>query len=246
MGHSLEATNHIMANDVWPEWSLDGYSVVNEPGLRVTIWMSVAARESLVCSNVERGSSAVECRTRNRASLGFVSSFGSVSKIGHFRSLHWRSSWLSCINDYLAIDSGGNVSDLVIARNCCMARMLPGEAELVSEWTGLSGRAKSVQRFERSDALDTALYKNYLYLLVINLYLNITHLCATTTICYYQEQKYYTCFTLYNFVYMIQLCIYVFYNTIQGLQWKQLMYHFVTDCTILYSDDNGNSSCIAL
>ena len=34
---------------------------------------------------------------------------------------------------YLAIDSGGHVSDLVVARNCCMARMLPGEAELVSE-----------------------------------------------------------------------------------------------------------------
>ena len=35
--------------------------------------------------------------------------------------------------EYLAIDSGGNVSDLVFARNCCLARMLPGEAELVSE-----------------------------------------------------------------------------------------------------------------
>ena len=43
------------------------------------------------------------------------------------------------LNAYLAIDSGGNVSDLVVARNCCMARMLPGEAELVSEWTGLPG-----------------------------------------------------------------------------------------------------------
>ena len=31
------------------------------------------------------------------------------------------------------MDSGGNVSDLVLACNCCMARMLPGEAELVSE-----------------------------------------------------------------------------------------------------------------
>ena len=51
------------------------------------------------------------------------------------------------------------MSDLVVARNCCMARMLPGEAELVSELTGLSGRAKSVKRFERSDGLDTALYK---------------------------------------------------------------------------------------
>ena len=38
-----------------------------------------------------------------------------------------------CINEYLAIDSGGHVSDLVVARNCCMARMLPGEAEMVSE-----------------------------------------------------------------------------------------------------------------
>ena len=56
------------------------------------------------------------------------------------------------------------MSDLVVARNCCMARMLPGEAELVSEWTGLSERAKSVKRFERSNGLDTALYKNYLYL----------------------------------------------------------------------------------
>ena len=27
------------------------------------------------------------------------------------------------------MDSGGNVSVLVVACNCCMARMLPGEAE---------------------------------------------------------------------------------------------------------------------
>ena len=27
------------------------------------------------------------------------------------------------------MDSGGNVSDLALARNCCLARMLPGEAE---------------------------------------------------------------------------------------------------------------------
>ena len=47
--------------------------------------------------------------------------------------------------------------------NCCLARMLPGEAELVSEWTGLPGEAKGVKRFERSNWLDTALYKNYLF-----------------------------------------------------------------------------------
>ena len=34
---------------------------------------------------------------------------------------------------YLAIDGGGNVSDVVLARNCFLATMLPGEAELVSE-----------------------------------------------------------------------------------------------------------------
>ena len=34
------------------------------------------------------------------------------------------------------------MSDLVVTRNCCMVRMLPEEAELVSEWTG---RAKSVK-----------------------------------------------------------------------------------------------------
>ena len=67
------------------------------------------------------------------------------------------------MNEYLAIDSGGNVSDLVLARNCCMARMLPEEAEN-GVGTGLSGKAKSVKRFERSNGLDTALYKNYLYL----------------------------------------------------------------------------------
>ena len=55
------------------------------------------------------------------------------------------------------------MSDLVVARNCCLARMLPGEVELMSEWIGLSGRANSVQRFERSNGLDTALYKNYLF-----------------------------------------------------------------------------------
>ena len=34
--------------------------------------------------------------------------------------------------------------------------MLPGVAELVSEWTGLPGRAKGVKRFETSNGLDRA------------------------------------------------------------------------------------------
>ena len=36
---------------------------------------------------VERGSSVVECYTRNRE-CGFKSLFAAVSKVGHFRSLH--------------------------------------------------------------------------------------------------------------------------------------------------------------
>ena len=35
------------------------------------------------------------------------------------------------------------MSDLVVTRNCCMVRMLHGEAELMSERIG---RAKSVKR----------------------------------------------------------------------------------------------------
>ena len=116
-----------------------------------------------MCYFMERGSSVVECPTRNQVSPGSNPSIATVSKIRHFRSLHWRPCSLSCINEYLAIDSGGNVSDLALAGNCCLARMLPGEAELVSEWTGLPGEAKSVKRFEWSNGLDTALYKNYLY-----------------------------------------------------------------------------------
>ena len=61
------------------------------------------------------------------------------------------------------------MSDLAVARNCCLARMLPGEAELVSERTGLPGRAKSVKPFERSNGLDTALYKNYLFSFFLSL-----------------------------------------------------------------------------
>ena len=57
------------------------------------------------------------------------------------------------------------MSDLVFARNC-IGRMLPGEVELVSEWTGLPGRTKSVKRFDRSNGPDIALYKNYLYLYI--------------------------------------------------------------------------------
>ena len=59
--------------------------------------------------------------------------YTSVFEVWAFSFTSRRLCRLSCINEYLAIDSGGNVSDLVLARNYCLARMLPGEAELASE-----------------------------------------------------------------------------------------------------------------
>ena len=83
---------------------------------------------------MERGSSAVECRTRNQLQV----SPGSNPHLLPFRRLGIFVLSIdapvdSAVNEYLAIDSGWHVSDLVVGRNCCMTRMLPGEAELVSE-----------------------------------------------------------------------------------------------------------------
>ena len=96
---------------------------------------------------VERSSSVVECRTRNRESPGSNPPLLPFRRLGIFRSLHRRPCSLSCINEYLAIDSGGNVSDLVLARNCCVARMLPGEAE-----NGV-GMNRSVREGKKCEAL---------------------------------------------------------------------------------------------
>ena len=69
-------------------------------------------------------------------------------------------SWLSCLNEYLAIYNGGNVSDFVFASNCSVARMLPGEANNgVGMYRSVRGE-KSVKLSERSNGPDTALYKN--------------------------------------------------------------------------------------
>ena len=78
---------------------------------------------------------------------GFESPLLPFGRLGIFRSLHCRPCRLSCINEYLAIDSGGNVSDLVLARNCCLARMLPGEAE-----NGV-GMNRSVREGKKCEAL---------------------------------------------------------------------------------------------
>ena len=43
---------------------------------------------NLKCQFGERGSSGVECRTHNRESPGSNPPFATVSKLGHFCSLH--------------------------------------------------------------------------------------------------------------------------------------------------------------
>ena len=113
---------------------------------------------------VERSCSAVECRTRNQVSPGSNPPLLPFRRLGIF-FLSVDAPVHSLPYEWVTVpDTGGHVSGLVSARNCSIAKMLPGEAELVSEWTGLPVNAKSVKRFERSNGPDIALYKNYLYL----------------------------------------------------------------------------------
>ena len=79
---------------------------------------------------------------------GFESPFATVSKIGHFSFTSQTPMFTQLYKiEYLAIDIGGNVSDLVLARNCCLARMLPGEAE-----NGV-GMNRSVREGKKCEAL---------------------------------------------------------------------------------------------
>ena len=91
------------------------------------------------------------------SSLNIVSSwcsnplFAIVSKFGHFRSLHDASvhsavhKWVTgYIDEYHR--QWWKCEWLFVARNCCMDRMIPREAELLSEWTGLpqTGEVKCI------------------------------------------------------------------------------------------------------
>ena len=84
----------------------------------------VTSFASLKCACRVGWGDVVECRTRNRVSPDSNPPLLPFRRFGHFRIV---------VPVDLAIDSGGHVSDLVLARNCCLTRMLPGEAELVSE-----------------------------------------------------------------------------------------------------------------
>ena len=56
------------------------------------------------------------------------------------------------------------MSDLVFARNCIVARMLPETPSWRRNEHVCQGGGQSVKLSERSDGPDTALYKNYLYI----------------------------------------------------------------------------------
>ena len=71
---------------------------------------------------MERSGSVVECRTRNQVNPGSNPALLLFQRLGIF-VLSIGAPVDSAVNEYLAIDSGGNVSDLVFAHNCSVARM---------------------------------------------------------------------------------------------------------------------------
>ena len=54
----------------------------------ILVTSKVPERCSEIIPFVERGTSMLECRTHNQESPGSIPPFATVSKFGHFRSLH--------------------------------------------------------------------------------------------------------------------------------------------------------------
>ena len=59
---------------------------------------------------VERGRSAVECQNLKQE-RSCSNPFATVSKLRHFLFFLQCPNSLNCLNEYLAIDGGGNVSE---------------------------------------------------------------------------------------------------------------------------------------
>ena len=81
---------------------------------------------------VERGSSAVECQTRNLVSPGSNPPLLPFRRLGIFvlSMTPLFTQLYKCVPGY---GQWWKCECLVVARNCCLTGMLPGEAELVSE-----------------------------------------------------------------------------------------------------------------
>ena len=100
------------------------------------------------------------CRDSSRRTLVAVSALSRL-----------KSAAISCsfcfvetqVNEYLAIDSGGHVSDLVFARNAASLECFPEKPSWCRNEQVCQG-GQNVKRFERSNGPDIALYKNYLFL----------------------------------------------------------------------------------
>ena len=73
------------------------------------------------------------------------------------------------INEYLAIDGGGNVGELYFRNNCSMSECFPNK----SSWYRKELICQSMKYFDISDGLDTALYKNTLCLEMMQSHLSM-------------------------------------------------------------------------
>ena len=96
---------------------------------------------------MKRGSSVVERWTRNRVNPGSNPPLVPFRRLGIF--VLSIDAPVDCLSEYLAIDSGGNASDLVFSHNCSIARMLPGEAENGVGMNRSARGGKIVKCFER-------------------------------------------------------------------------------------------------
>ena len=103
---------------------------------------------------VEHGSLAVERRTLNRESP-VLSTRCCCFEVWAFSFFPRCPSPLSSINEYLAIDSGGNASKKSSCSNCSFRRSQVGFR------MSRSARGCRVKRFELSDGLDTTLRPYY-------------------------------------------------------------------------------------
>ena len=100
------------------------------------------------------GSGASDSRLREP---GFESCAVVLKPWASFFTLHCSSS-LSCINEYLAVDSGGHVYEQPARINGSIW-LDASQRSRDGVWVNRSVRELSVKRFERSWGLDSALYK---------------------------------------------------------------------------------------
>ena len=119
----LAATHCVRPNNGWNQATTSHPYWLTDKCSRTTVWQTIniyketdtnveTSRPLLVCnfSMWSAVAQLVECRTRNRESPGSNPRCYRF-EVWAFSFTSRRLSRLSCINEYLAIDSGGNVSE---------------------------------------------------------------------------------------------------------------------------------------